>query len=124
MRLLLDTHVFLWWASKSPELRREARAAIAESEHAAVSAAVSWEISIKRSLGKLEAPLDVGKQLERHRFAPLPISIEHASRAGELPLHHRDPFDRMLVAQAEIEGLTIVTRDPRIGAYGVPTLPA
>jgi PIN domain nuclease of toxin-antitoxin system len=69
-------------------------------------------------------PEDVGEQISRHRFAALPITIGHALRAGELPLHHRDPFDRMLVAQAQIEGLTIVTRDPNIGRYDVATLAA
>ena len=89
-----------------------------------MSAAVAWEIATKRALGKLKAPEDVVDQLRRHQFAPLPITIEHAVQAGALPLYHRDPFDRMLVAQAQLEGLTIVTRDPNIPRYSVATLPA
>ena len=125
MRLLLDTHAFLWWASNSPELDADARQSIADQESfVAVSAAVAWEIATKRALGKLKAPEDVVDQLRRHQFAPLPITIEHSVQAGALPLYHRDPFDRMLVAQAQLEGLTIVTRDPNIPRYSVATLPA
>lgn len=125
MRLLLDTHVFLWWAGNSPELNPDARQVIAaEESFVALSAAVAWEIAIKRSLGKLNAPEDLVEQVDRHRFTPLSITIEHAVHAGELPDHHRDPFDRILVAQAQLEGLTIVTRDPNIGRYSVATLAA
>ncbi len=125
MRLLLDTHVFVWWAAKDRRLRDEARAAIAAPDSdVAVSAASAWEIAIKRTAGKLKAPRDIEAQIARHRLSALPISVAHALRAGELPLHHRDPFDRMLVAQAQLEGLTIVTRDPNIALYGVATLPA
>ncbi len=123
MRLLLDTHVFLWWASNDPELGDEAREAIASAESfVAVSAAVAWEMGIKRALRKLDAPPDLGRQIERHNFAELPITINHAVRAAALPPHHRDPFDRMLVSQAQLEGLTIVTRDPKIKQYDVATL--
>lgn len=83
-----------------------------------------WEIEIKRASGKLEAPGDLPRQLERAGFVPLPITIAHGIAAGALPLHHRDPFDRMLVAQAQLEGLTIVTSDPRIAQYQVAILPA
>jgi PIN domain nuclease of toxin-antitoxin system len=125
LRLLLDTHVFLWWAGNSPELDTDARRSIAaEESFVAVSAAVAWEIAIKRALKKLRAPEDIVEQMERHQFAPLPITIEHAVQAGALPVHHRDPFDRMLVAQAQLEGLTIVTRDPNISLYSVATLAA
>ena len=125
MRLLLDTHVFLWWAGNSPELDTDARQSIAAGESfVAVSAAVAWEIAIKRALRKLEAPEDIVGQMERHQFAPLPITIEHVVQAGALPLHHGDPFDRMLVAQAQLEGLTIVTRDPNIPRYSVSILAA
>jgi PIN domain nuclease of toxin-antitoxin system len=89
-----------------------------------VSAASAWEISIKKSLGKLESPDDLLRQLERHRFQPLAITIAHALAAGGLPRLHDDPFDRMLIAQARLEGLTIVTRDPRFGRYAVATMPA
>lgn len=125
MRLLLDTHALLWWLSDDGSLTQAARAAIARPESdVAVSAASAWEISIKCALGKLSAPSDLEAQLVRHRFSALPISVAHAVMAGALPRHHDDPFDRMLVAQARIEGLTLVTRDPRIGLYGVPTIPA
>jgi PIN domain nuclease of toxin-antitoxin system len=125
LRLLLDTHVFLWWASDDPELSNEARDAIASVDSfVAVSAAVAWEIGLKRARAKLDAPNDIRGQLERHCFEPLPITIEHAVTAAALPDHHRDPFDRMLVAQAQLEGLAIVIRDPKIGAYDVATLAA
>ena len=125
MRLLLDTHVFLWWGANDPELGEEAREAIASVDSfVAVSAVVAWEVGVKRAQKKLDAPLDLRDQLERHRFEELPITIEHAARAAALPYHHRDPFDRMVVAQAQFEGLTIVTRDSKIGMYDVATLPA
>ena len=89
-----------------------------------VSAATAWEISIKQEAGKLDAPTDLDRQVDVSGFEPLPITIAHACAAAILPRHHRDPFDRMLVAQAASEGLTIVTRDPRMAAYGVATLQA
>jgi len=123
--LLLDTHVLLWWLSSDPSLSPAAREAIARPDaDVAVSAASAWEISIKTALGKLTAPGDLEAQLARHRFTPLPITVAHALLAGSLPGHHDDPFDRMLVAQARTERMTLVTRDPRIGLYGVPTVPA
>jgi PIN domain nuclease of toxin-antitoxin system len=125
VRLLLDTHALLWWLSDDPALSQVARAAIARPDaDVAVSAASGWEVSIKSALGKLTAPNDLEAQLARHRFRPLAITVGHALMAGSLPRHHDDPFDRMLVAQAGSEGLTLVTRDPRIGLYGVPTIPA
>ena len=125
MRLLLDTHAFLWWIDGGRTLETEARAAIADGgSDVAVSAASAWEISIKRALGKLRLDADVGDQLRRNRFRPLPITVENALAAGALPRHHDDPFDRMLVAQALAEGLMIVTRDPRFEPYGVAVLAA
>ena len=125
MRLLLDTHVLLWWLAHDPTLGDEARAAITGGDaYVAVSAASAWEIAIKQRLGKLRAPGDLAAQLARHRFVPLAVTVPHALRAGALPPLHDDPFDRMLVAQAELEGLTVVTRDAAIGRYGVPTLAA
>jgi PIN domain nuclease of toxin-antitoxin system len=123
--LLLDTHVLLWWLADDPTLSDRAREAVVDAESVVyVSAATVWEIAIKQSIGKLEAPSDLEAQIERHRFEPLSITMAHAYAAGFLPRHHDDPFDRLLVAQAAAEGLTIVTRDPRIGQYGVPTLEA
>lgn len=124
MRLLLDTHVLLWWLSDDPVLGPEARRAIAAADLAMVSTASVWEISLKRGLGKLDAPADLGDQIERHRFGVLPVHLDHAIRVGALPLLHRDPFDRMLVAQAQSEGLTVVTADPVLAGYGVETLAA
>lgn len=89
-----------------------------------MSAATAWEIAIKRALGKLEGPDDLTAELTANSFAALPVTVEHALVAGALPPHHSDPFDRMLVAQARSESLTLVTRDPRIPAYGVPVLRA
>lgn len=125
MRLLLDTHALLWALTNDERLKSETRAAIESPEHVvAVSAVSAWEIEIKRATGKLDPPRDLPEQVERGRFVPLPITIEHAVAAGALPPHHRDPFDRMLIAQAQLEGLTIVTRDRRFQPYSVAVLPA
>ncbi len=125
MRLLLDTHALLWWLADDPTLSRAARGAIAARDSRIyVSAASAWEISIKRALGKLEAPADLEDQLEVNGFEPLSITIGHASAAGALPPHHDDPFDRMLVAQAKAEELVVVTRDVRFAPYGVGMLAA
>jgi PIN domain nuclease of toxin-antitoxin system len=125
VRLLLDSHVLLWWLGGDPSLARTAQDAIADPENAvAVSAASAWEIEIKRMSGKLEAPEDLGDRLAEERFSALPITAAHAIAAARLPAHHRDPFDRMLIAQAQLEGLTILTRDPRFEPYAVATLPA
>lgn len=124
MRLLLDTHALLWWLADEG-LARPARDAIAEpANEIAVSAASAWEISIKKALGRLDAPDDLEPQLEASGFDALPITIAHGLAAGALPRHHEDPFDRLLIAQARIEGLTIVTRDARFKEYDVALLPA
>jgi PIN domain nuclease of toxin-antitoxin system len=125
VRLLLDTHVLLWWLDDDSRLAPDAREAVVSPESfVAVSAASAWELSIKSALGRLELPDQLQDQLEREEFSPLPITVPHALRAGSLPRHHADPVDRMLVAQAQLEGLTVVTRDPRIAAYDVPILAA
>lgn len=119
MRLLLDTHVLLWWLADE-ELTSEARALIADPANVvAVSAASAWEISIKKALGKLAAPDDLEQQILVCDFTPLPISISHAMTAGQLPRHHDDPFDRMLIAQARVEQMAVVTRDKRFGDYDI-----
>ncbi|HEY7328643.1 MAG TPA: type II toxin-antitoxin system VapC family toxin [Gemmataceae bacterium] len=125
MNLLLDTHAVLWWLDDPARLAPQARAAIEEPENLVfVSAAVAWEMSIKHAAGKLRCPDDLESVMEQNSFRPLPVSIRHALNAGALPPHHNDPFDRLLVAQAQAEGLTLVTRDPTMPAYGVAILAA
>ncbi len=124
-RLLLDTHALLWWLADDPRLGPCARDLIAEGRNEVyVSAASAWEVSIKRALGKLEAPDELGSVLEEEGFEPLPISFFHAERVGALPPIHRDPFDRILVCQAQAEGLEIVTADETIPRYGVKVVDA
>lgn len=119
-RLLLDTHVFLWWLADAPELGANTRDLIADERNEVfVSAATAWEMAIKKALGKLEAPDDVDRLVEDEGFSKLSISLYHAQLAGSLPLHHRDPFDRMLVAQAQAEGLIFLSADEQLRPYGV-----
>ena len=119
-RLLLDTHVLLWWLSDDPRLSATCRDLIGDADNEIyVSAASTWEISIKRALGKLEAPLGLSSVIWNSGFAELPISLFHGEQAGGLPEHHKDPFDRMLIAQAQAEGLEIVSADEKFQAYGV-----
>lgn len=122
MKLLLDTHALLWWLADSPLLSGRARSAIARSPAVYVSAATAWEISIQKAYGKLHAPDDLEQALAANGFEALPITVAHALAAGRLPLHHHDPFDRMLVAQAQTESLTLVTRDTSMRKYGVRLL--
>ena len=122
MNLLLDTNVLLWWFADSPRLRDEARELIAASPVVYVSAATTWEIEIKRALGKLTAPVDLEEALSASHFVPLAITVAHSIAAAKLPRHHDDPFDRMLIAQAITEGLTIVTPDPAFSRYPVSIL--
>lgn len=125
MSLLLDTHVLLWWLSKHPTLKDDAKQAIALPDQLIfVSAASAWEISIKKTLGKLSAPDDLSDVLQANHFQELAITIEHVQAVGSLAVHHQDPFDRILVAQAICESLTIVTRDSKIALYPVSTLQA
>lgn len=125
MRLLLDTHVLLWALGDPGELSDQARGAIVDPDnHVLVSAASTWEMAIKGARGKLRIPDDLADQIASLYYEELPVTIAHSIEAGSLPKHHGDPFDRMLVAQARLEGLTIVTRNKDIGAYGVATLAA
>ncbi|HET9894094.1 MAG TPA: type II toxin-antitoxin system VapC family toxin [Streptosporangiaceae bacterium] len=122
MRLLLDTHALLWWLADAG-LTDQARDAVADQANLVMVSAVSaWEISIKKAVGKLTAPDDLEQQIDEGGFAPLPITIRHGIAAGELPRHHDDPFDRMLIAQAVAEGLTVVTHDKRFADYDVAIL--
>ena len=122
MNLLLDTHALLWWLADE-ELSDPARRAIEAPENlVAVSAASVWEISIKRALGKLRTGNDLLGAVADAGFDPLPISLEHAEAAGALPAHHDDLFDRMLIAQAQLHDLVIVSRDRRFAPYPVDVL--
>jgi PIN domain nuclease of toxin-antitoxin system len=125
VNLLLDTHVFLWWIGDSPELSGAARAAIADPASLVhVSAVSAWEISIKRALGRIDLrDEEFAYGMRESGFTELPVTAEHGLAAGALPPHHRDPFDRMLIAQAKSEGLTLVTRDREIAAYDISVLP-
>jgi PIN domain nuclease of toxin-antitoxin system len=119
-RLLVDTHALLWWVTDDPALSIAARDAIADPvNQPLVSTASVWEIAIKRSLGKLTAPDDLPQRISAEGFAWLPISAQHAWQVHDLPMHHRDPFDRILVAQALIERLPVVTADAEFQKYGV-----
>jgi len=125
LKLLVDTHAYLWWLSDDAKLRDEARAAMADAASLVyVSAATIWEIAIKVELGKLEITGDPVAEIEANGFVELPMTARHAELAGRLPKHHEDPFDRMLIAQAKLEKLVLVSRDGVFTAYGVPILPA
>ena len=124
MRFLLDTHTLLWWLDGDRRLSRRARNAIADEDNSVlVSAASAWEIATKVRLGKLPGAIEVAAELpaivRRQSFEPLPIAIVHALRAGNLPGPHRDPFDRMLIAQAQAEDLGLVSNERVFDAYGV-----
>ena len=124
MRVLLDTHTLLWWLDGDRRLSRRARTVIADDDNSVlVSAASAWEISTKVRLGKLPGAIEVGAELSailrQQNFEPLPITIVHALRAGNLPGPHRDPFDRMLIAQAQDEDVALVSNERLFDAYGV-----
>jgi PIN domain nuclease of toxin-antitoxin system len=122
VKLLLDTHAVLWWLADAG-LTDDALDAVADPANLVyVSAASVWEAGIKARLGKLDIPEPLEVAFRDDGFEPLPVTFEHAARAAVLPDHHRDPFDRMLVAQADLEGLTIVTRDRAFAPYDVRTL--
>jgi len=127
LRLLLDTHVFLWWVTADPRLSRRARTLIADAANTLyLSAASGWEMAIKAGLGRLQMADElerlVPEQMALNGIEGLPVVLAHALRVHALPAHHRDPFDRLLVAQAELEDLAIVTGDPQIAEYGVRTV--
>jgi PIN domain nuclease of toxin-antitoxin system len=127
MRLLLDTHALMWWLDEDPALSARARAAIADRDNTvAVSAASAWEISTKYRLGKMPqaetVAADVGGTIADEGFIELPVTVLHGQRAGELPGHHRDPFDRMLIAQALAEELILVSKDQVFDLYGASRL--
>lgn len=118
--LLLDTHVFLWWLADDRRLGPETRALIAKpTVPVHVSAATAWEIAVKRAMGKLDAPGDIEGWIADEGFFELPLGVAHAVESAALPWHHRDPFDRLLIAQARLEELALVARDDEIDRYDV-----
>lgn len=122
MSLLLDTHLVLWWLTDDPALSDDIKTRLDHDPDVYVSAVTIWEVAIKQAIGKLAEPADLPERIRDCGFAALAISFEHAITAGHLPLIHRDPFDRMLVAQAKCEDLTLVTRDLRCQRYEVSVL--
>ena len=125
MKLLLDTHALLWWLFDVPRLRAKAREEIGRpTVEVYVSAVSVCEISIKQAKGRLEAPEDLATQIAASGFRELPFDVRHGLEIARLPPFHADPFDRMLIAQARVEGLTLVTADRALMPYGVPILPA
>ena len=129
MNLLLDTHGLIWWLANERRLGEHARMALSDPRNAVyVSVATAWEMAIKVGLGRLDVPNDVGTwlpgQLAANRFRLLPIELKHVLAVEHLPHHHRDPFDRLLVAQAQAERLTLLTSDPQILRYGIRLLDA
>jgi len=126
-RLLLDTHTFLWWIDDAPQLSTAAHRAISDAKSECyLSLASCWEMAIKSSLGKLQLakPVErfVSEQLAANNFTFLNIELRHAAKIEKMPFHHRDPFDRLLIAQAMTEKLTIVTADRAFAGYGVKVL--
>ena len=124
MSLLLDTHVVLWWLADDLSLSAEIKDRLDHEPDVYVSSATVWEVAIKQAIGKLKEPADLAERVRNSGFRDLPIGSEHAIAAGRLPMIHRDPIDRMLIAQARCEDLTLVTRDSRCQQYEVAVLPA
>jgi PIN domain nuclease of toxin-antitoxin system len=122
--LLLDTHVVLWWLADDPSLSAEIKDRLDHEPDIYVSSATVWEVTIKQAIGKLKEPADLPERIRNSGFRDLPVGSEHAIAAGRLPMIHRDPIDRMLIAQARCEDLTLVTRDSRCQQYEVAVLPA
>ena len=127
MKVLLDTHTFLWWITDHPKLSSRVREIIGDGNNELfVSAASGWEIAIKAQLGRLQLPDEpqrfILEQLSLNAIQSLPIQISHALHVFSLPNHHRDPFDRILISQAQLEGLPILTADPQIALYPVEVI--
>jgi PIN domain nuclease of toxin-antitoxin system len=122
--LLLDTHVVLWWLTDDPTLSDDLKERLDSEPDVYISPATVWEVAIKQSIGKLRHPDDLPELIRDSGFRHVPITVDHGIAAGRLPLIHRDPFDRMLIAQARAEELTLVTRDLDIQKYDVSVLVA
>lgn len=124
-RILLDTHALIWWMDGDHSLGQLAQDYISNSQNEIyVSAANVWEMTIKKQLGKLDCPDDLDAVIESLGFSKLNITPFHAEQAGNLPQHHKDPFDRMLIVQAQAEGLQIMTKDEHFPAYGISLIDA
>jgi len=127
VKILLDTHTFLWWNTEDPQLSARAREMIANGRNEIfLSAASAWEIAIKTSKGKLKLPEHPANYVENrmglYRFQPLPVQIHHATRLYDLPMHHADPFDRLLIAQSQIESMPLISVDSDIRKYEVEVI--
>jgi PIN domain nuclease of toxin-antitoxin system len=125
-RLLIDTHVWLWWQADDPRLGPATRRLMQHASEVRFSAASAWEIAIKVGIGKLTLPkgADISAELVRSGFLELPVAVAHADDVRHLPALHADPFDRLLVAQARVEALTLVSADRQLSAYGIPVVDA
>jgi PIN domain nuclease of toxin-antitoxin system len=120
---LLDTHILIWWIENNPALSDVVRQVISDPRNDIYVSAVSiWEICIKQGTGKLSLPGDLPERIRTNNFLPLSIRFDHALAVQGLPFHHTDPFDRMLIAQSEVEGLTLITHDSRIWVYPISLL--
>lgn len=123
MKILLDTHYLLWWLGATPELGVQARSLISDPKNVIFFSTVSlWELRIKEGLGKIELPKSFTEVLSQEAFEALPVGVKHTEALRGMPLHHRDPFDRMLIAQAQTEKLTLLTKDRMIASYDVDHL--
>lgn len=123
MNILLDTHILLWWLADDPTLSKKARTIISDEKNLIfVSAISAWEIIIKMALGKLQAPENLAEVIMENNFKELPVTLQHVLVIKQLPLHHHDPFDRMLVAQAKSESLTLLTSDEKNMLYDCPLI--
>ena len=123
-RLLLDTETLIWWDANDRRLGRRARAEIQNAAEVYVSAASAWEIAIKQALGKLHTTREPARAVQEGGFSPLAVSFDHAAAVKRLEPHHRDPFDRLIIATARVEGFAIVTSDERFTRYDVPLIDA
>lgn len=121
-RFLLDSHILIWLDTGDPRLSTTVLHRLRNGQQRFLSAATAWELGLKQAAGKLHLRASVGSMIETFGLLELPITIRHGDEAALLPLHHRDPVDRLLLAQAQLEGLLLVTSDRRLEAYGIPLL--
>jgi len=124
LNLLLDTHILVWWRTKLRPISAACCDAISDADNVYVSMVSAWELAIKTALGKMTLDGDIEEGIAASSFQTLPIAFEHLRRLQQLPHHHGDPFDRMLIAQAQVERLTLVTADPQLQSYDVPIMRA